>query len=421
MVYNQKMLSRQISKEANAKAIVILLGIGTAVSLLGESTLYLVLPIPEYAALLGVTLTMVGVLLGANRAIRLLTNGPVGLLYERLPKRPLLGISLIFAALASLIYSYGYGFWLLFLGRVVWGLGWSLQWIGCRTLILNISDDSNRATHNGLYQLFFLAGVGFSSFFGALMAERFGFHLGQRISAGVILLMALLWFFFLPQGSPQSKITAKEKDAKKWRWPLLIPPLMVGFITRFIERGVLAATVVLWVGSLFGDQTDIFNLSLSVTAMTGVINIIQFLPSMANAPLIGYISDKLGKRWIVISTTMLAISAGLGLMSAKTAAMALVGGLLVSLFRGSAETLLPAIIGDAVHDGSSARMLGIVYIGADLGAMLGPMVSLTLLDNTDMTVREMYLFCIILLILSAGIAYAASKRESEMKKPSPAY
>ena len=409
---------RPATKTASPKAIVSLLGFGTAVSLVGESTLYLILPIPEYAKALGISLTMVGILLGANRAVRLVTNGPVGYVYERVSKRPLLAVSLLLAAGASLIYSFGYGFWPLFIGRLVWGLGWSFQWIGCRTLILEVSDDSNRATLNGLYQMFFLAGVGFASFFGGLLAENLGFHTGQRISAAILVVMTVIWYRFLPEGKPKSSNKRDLKNREKWHWPLLAPSLVTAFIMRFIERGVLAATVVLWVGSLLGDRTNLFGLSLSVTVMTGLVNVIQFLPSMANAPLIGFISDKLGKRWIVIAVTMLAIGAGLGLMSAEAAALALVGGLFVSLFRGSAETLLPAIIGDAVRDESAARVLGIVYIGADLGAMLGPIVSLALLDNTGMTVREMYLLCIILLVISAVIAFIASRSEKGIKKSS---
>jgi len=412
------MPAQAAAKKPNPRGIVSLLGFGTAVSLIGESTLYLILPIPHYAQSLGITLTMVGILLGANRAVRLVTNGPVGFAYERAPKKPLLAVSLVLAAAASLIYSFGYGFWPLFVGRLVWGLGWSFQWIGCRTLILDVSDDSNRATLSGLYQMFFLAGVGFASFFGGLLAENLGFHIGQRISAGILLAMAVIWYLFLPEGEPKKTSKAADRKQGKWHWQLLAPSLATAFIMRFIERGVLAATVVLWVGSLLGDSTTLFGLTVSVTVMTGFVNVIQFLPSMANAPLIGFISDKLGKRWIVIAVTMLAIGAGLGLMSAEAAALALVGGLFVSLFRGSAETLLPAIIGDTVRDDSAARVLGIVYIGADLGAMLGPVVSLALLDNTGMTVREMYLLCIILLIISAAVAFIASRSEKGIKKSS---
>lgn len=60
------------------RKIITLLGLGTAVSLLGESTLYTVLPNRDIAAQIGITITMVGILLGTNRAVRLITNGRWG-------------------------------------------------------------------------------------------------------------------------------------------------------------------------------------------------------------------------------------------------------------------------------------------------------------------------------------------------------
>ena len=62
------------------KQILNVLGFGTAISLLGDATLYTVLPNPTIAAQVGVSLAMVGILLGANRAIRLLLNGPMGII-----------------------------------------------------------------------------------------------------------------------------------------------------------------------------------------------------------------------------------------------------------------------------------------------------------------------------------------------------
>ncbi len=99
-----------------------LLGFGTAISLLGDATHYTVLPHPDISAQLGITLSMVGLLLGANRAVRLLLNGPIGILYDRLPRRGLLVSALSLGAGSSIFYALGSGFWPLFLGRVLWGL-----------------------------------------------------------------------------------------------------------------------------------------------------------------------------------------------------------------------------------------------------------------------------------------------------------
>jgi hypothetical protein len=59
------------------------LGIGLALSLLGDATLYAVLPSPEIAAQAGLSLVMVGFLLGINRLVRLVFNGFAGWVYDR--------------------------------------------------------------------------------------------------------------------------------------------------------------------------------------------------------------------------------------------------------------------------------------------------------------------------------------------------
>ena len=74
------------------------MGLGTALSLVGDSTLYTVLP--THTADAGIALASVGVLLGVNRAVRLLFNGAAGVAYDRWPRRRLFVLAL-FVGLAS--------------------------------------------------------------------------------------------------------------------------------------------------------------------------------------------------------------------------------------------------------------------------------------------------------------------------------
>ena len=103
----------------SSQRVLTLLGLGTAISLLGDATLYTVLPNPSIATQVGVTLAMVGVLLGVNRATRLVLNGPVGILYDRLPRRGLLVTSMVLGTASSIIYAVGSGFWPLFAGTTM--------------------------------------------------------------------------------------------------------------------------------------------------------------------------------------------------------------------------------------------------------------------------------------------------------------
>jgi len=71
----------------------ILLGLGLALSLPGDTALYVALP--THTAQAGIALAQVGLMLSANRLIRLLINAPYGMLIERIPRRWMLVPSLL--------------------------------------------------------------------------------------------------------------------------------------------------------------------------------------------------------------------------------------------------------------------------------------------------------------------------------------
>jgi MFS family permease len=406
-----------MKKTLPPKKIVMLLGIGTSISLLGESTLYTVLPNERIMQQLGITLTMVGLLLGTNRAMRLLTNGPVGLIYEKMPRRPLLVLSLILGALSSVLYTIGYGFWPLFAGRVSWGLAWSLLWIGCKTVVQEISTNENRGHFNGRYNIFYFFGIGFASLLGAMLTDLVGFSSGQRISAGLLLVTAGIWYFLLPETkgmddrSPNSEIPSKEqRRVEAIPWKVIAPAAFVIFISRFIERGLVAASTPLWMASLFGDGTRVLGFLIPIATLTGLFNAMKVFPGIASAPASGKLSDILGRRWPVVGWTLVVGTLGLGLMSTHLTWLAVIGGLMIPVLSASVETLVPAIIGDHTGKSNNGRALGVIFIFADLGSTLGPMIGLGLLGASVFTIQQLYLFCALMVLAAVGVSWASSKK-----------
>ena len=128
---------------------------------MGDATLYVVLPTHTQDA--GVALGSVGLFLGANRAIRLLLNGPAGLAYDRWPRRGLFIASLLIGACSTALYAATRGFWPLLLARLLWGVAWSGIWVGGSAIILDITTDQNRGRWTGLYQTWFFFGAALGS------------------------------------------------------------------------------------------------------------------------------------------------------------------------------------------------------------------------------------------------------------------
>ena len=149
-----------------------LLGSGMALSLIGDATMYVALP--THTAQAGIALADVGLMLSANRIIRLFINGPYGLLIEHIPRRWMLVPSLFIGGLSYLLYTMP-GFWPLLIGRLVWGIAWAGIWLGGSTAVLDLAADENRGRYSGYYQMWFFIGVGVSSVVSGVLIDRVGY------------------------------------------------------------------------------------------------------------------------------------------------------------------------------------------------------------------------------------------------------
>jgi MFS family permease len=382
-------------KKRSSRFVLNLLGIGTAISLLGDATLYTVLPHPDISTQLGINLSMVGLLLGANRAIRLVLNGPVGILYDRMPRRGLLIIALSLGAGSSIFYAVANGFWPLLMGRIFWGFAWSLLWVGGNSVVLDVSTEDNRGQHSGIFQMWFFIGVATSSLFGAMLTDMFGFRIGQWISVVVIGMTALTWLFFLPEtrkgkGVPSDPGKQILATTERLPWGVIATTSFTIFIARFMAWGVLAATGILWLSGFFGEGVTILTIFVPIATLTGLYSALANLTSIASTPLAGSVSDRLDRRWPVIAAAMILGCLGLWLMSGDNISFALIGALVVPIAGSSTETLIPAITGDRVPEKLRSRALGLINTAGDLGAMIGPFAALGALNIGWLSLSEIY-------------------------------
>ncbi len=397
------------------QSTITVLGVGTAISLLGDSTLYTVLPHPAIASQVGVTLAMVGILLGANRAIRILLNGPIGVLYDKLPRRGVLVGSLTLGAISSVFYAAGYGFWPLLIGRVMWGIAWSGLWIGGNAMVLDISDAGNRGRISGQYQMWFSIGVASASFLGGFLTDALGFRSGQWLCAALIGAAALGWYFALPETRPKDHPHAKTSPVTTHRrlpWRVVWPAGLTLFVARFISWGIVASTSILWLSNLVGEGLNFGRVLIPIATLNGTYTALSMLTSISSAPASGFLSDRLGKRWPVIAFAMLIGGVGIGLMGTTGMLVAVLGAFLVPIVGGSAETLIPAIAGDRVEDSMRGRTLGAIYAIADIGSTLGPPVALGILNAAWLPLSGIYQISALILGLMALVALM-QKRQND--------
>jgi MFS family permease len=379
------------------------LGLGTALSLLGDSTLYTVLPDPTNAATAGVTLTAVGFILGANRLTRIFTNPLAGSLLGRFPRRFVLVPAMLIGFLCTLIYALGSGITVFLLGRVLWGFAWSGIWIGGNSVVLDISQAESRGRFSGRYQTWFFVGVGGSALLGGVFTDALGFRGGLFVSATLNAVALLLWFFLLPETGPPTDGFVDEASVNKaLDWPTIWHAALPIFGMRFVYAGVIASSSILWLTSLFQSSFYLTNITLPIATVTGAFVAMRTITSMLSGPISGEISDRLGRRWGVIAGLLFLGSLGTWLMGYSDAAVAIFGGFVAAIPGGGVQALIPALIGDRIDPEQESRVLGVVYTFGDLGSALGPVIGLGLIEKIGLP--SIYRFCSLLLIVLAIIS-----------------
>ena len=110
-----------------------------AASLFGDSMLYAVMP--SRPSDWGLSVGLVGVLLSANRLVRLLTNTLAAHLFDRWGSRVPFALAMVFAVITTATYGWATAFWVLLLARLVWGMSWSVLRLGAYWTVLDEATD----------------------------------------------------------------------------------------------------------------------------------------------------------------------------------------------------------------------------------------------------------------------------------------
>lgn len=367
---------------------------------MGDATLYTVLP--THTAEAGITLGAVGIILSANRFIRLFLNGPTGILYDRSRRRRLFVPALFIGALSTAIYAAWDGFWPLMAGRLIWGLAWSLIWVGGATIILDVTTDGDRGRWTGLYQTWFFLGAAIGAFAGGFLTDRIGYSAALWIGAGVTTLGGVVALIYLPETRSSKSMNLSypnNETAQKWR-PNgeLVSVVSLQGINRFVTAGVLAATIAL----LVQEQLSMNNLVLGVATVTGILIGLRTILSMFAAPLAGSLSDKSGNRWGVTMAGLIFGSIGMLLLIRPDPVFILVGIGFSAIAGGSIQALVTTRTGDLVDQEQRGKAIGLLHTSGDLGSALGPITAYFLLRWINLSV--VYIICAILFALGAGIS-----------------
>ena len=256
-----------------------------SLSLPGDTLLYLLLPI--HAATFGVSLPEVGILLAANRLVRIAGYSWVANLYaERGPRTACL-LAAGGAILSTLGYAVLSGLWALLIARLMWGLSFAAMNIAVHAL--PTAERGGAARRSGWSRSIIACGPMIGLIAGAIVA----YFYGPRIVFGWLALVAVLALVFayrLPS-TPERQVSSGPRFARPG--PISIWSFCMGFTLDglFIFGLALAAKS---------------NVPEGAVIAAGLAMALRYVFELTLSPVGGRLAERLGARQLLIRLSMAA-------------------------------------------------------------------------------------------------------------------
>jgi DHA1 family multidrug resistance protein-like MFS transporter len=346
-----------------------LVGGATAFSLLGDQALYAVLPV--YLEPLGLSAIQVGILLSANRWVRLLTNHLAHRLLERADFRVPFAAALVLGVATTAAYGLTQSFTALLTARLLWGLAWSFIRHGGVMRIMEAAPPGvtgrTMGTYNGISRIGSVLGL----FGGAVLVDTLGFSLAM-LTLAAITAVSVPMALALPAAPHVASGDEAPRDSSHDGAALLF--LVLGFCLGVVGPGFVMSTLgFLLQGRLeTGGELGF----ASAATLTGAVLAVRFALDTLAAPVLGASADRLGVA--KASVVFFGIGA-LALAGAVLARDLITLIALVLVFFTTATALQAGIAGYASRLGAAAFSRYVTAV--DVGAAAGPLIAWIALDR----------------------------------------
>ena len=335
----------------------------TALSLLGDQALYALLPL--YFQEIGLLPIQVGILLSANRWVRLLTNHLAERLVDRFPVNLMLVLSLALGALLSLAYAYISSFLVLLVARCLWGLCWSFIRHISVMGVASSTEPQNLGQMMGFYNGISRIGSVLGIVLGGILFDLIGF-------STTLALFCLFSLFAVPfamrSGIQTSSIITdpQQNNQSSTRYSAL---LCCGFCIGSVGPGLIMSTLGFILLSRYGTEVALMGFVVGIATLNGLLLGCRWVLDTLGAPIYGALIDRTGIRlgaplcFLGGMIVMLLLN-----LSENLAGLAL--GMIVFFMCGTA--LSTVVSAEASRQG--AKVFARYATAGDLGAAFGPVI-----------------------------------------------
>jgi DHA1 family inner membrane transport protein len=326
-----------------------------SLALLGDALIYAILPL--YAEDFGLTIPMVGILLAANRIVRIFIYTLISKLVTFFGARTLCVIAAIMATVSTCLYGIGSGFFPLLCARILWGIAYAILLLS--TLAYAVSKKGEAGTRIGTSQAIQRIGPIISLLLGTWLVSILSpnhVFLVLTLPTSISIFIALT----LPKREKAQR-TSKSSSVHLTK-PSVLDLLF--FIQGYAIDGLFAVSITL----MLAENTSLAHAAIG----GGVLLALRHVGEAMAAPLFGSLGDRFGAVKIFTMSAALTV-VGLLLIAFN---QVISGAIILLIFRGAIASLGPTIIAQQFDDTETVLdNLARLQSWRDIGAAAGPMVT----------------------------------------------
>lgn len=379
----------------------LMLCVATALLMLGQGVVGPVLPL--YAKSFNVSAASVGLTLTVYGLARMLLNIPVGIVSDRIGRRPVLIAGPVIVCVSSVLSGTAGSLEELLVWRFFSGAGAALFQTGAAVYLTDIAEPGSRARMMGLNQGSLLFGVSLGPALGGFVAEFFNFRAAFFLIAALSGACGVWGFFALPEthGRVRQREAAAARRSpshsgrREARLILLSVPFFFasmisfsGFFSRAGERSTILPLL----------AVDRFDLSPGevglIFTMISVINLVM-------VPFAGSAADRFGRKAVILPSAVICVVAVVMVALSSSVAFLIFAQVVQGIGSGLMGPAPAAYAADIAPAGSRGLAMGVFRTYGDLGTVVGPPLMGYMADHAGYN-AALYLNGVLIAVIAAG-------------------
>jgi MFS family permease len=330
-------------------------------SMLFFSSMYVYLNyLPEFVISLNGTQADVGLVTGAFVTSSLAVRPFVGTMIDRLGRKPVLLLGNLLFVIVPLLYSLPNHVFGLLLVRLLHGIGFSLFTTAGLTIVTDIASSGRRGEATSFFMSAQIVAIAIAPGLGSLLAS-------ERGLPSLIPIAAALGVASLAAAVALNRSHTSDSNTKvQWKLSQLIR------IPGIAASGVASATVGLGYATIITFLPVVT--SSGVMRNASLFYFVYAVVSLIVRTPAGRLSDRLGRRKVILPTIGLSSMALLLIFFAKGPLWMAIAALLYGVGFGSAYPVVGALAADYSPDTVRGSVMGFYAGSFDVGLLVGSVV-----------------------------------------------